>query len=76
MAKIDPKNSIPAEYEIIFQQLKSAEANEVDLMRNENDEINELRKIIAEISEPDILYATSSHGEPGLASNIHISFCN
>jgi hypothetical protein len=76
MAQTDPKNLIPAEYEIIFQQLESEDVNEVDLMRRENDEINELRKIIAEISEPDILYATSSHGEPALASSIHISFCN
>lgn len=76
MAQIDSKDLIPTEYEIIFQQLDSAETNEVDLMRNENDEINELRKIIAEISEPDILYATSSQGEPSLASKIHISFCN
>lgn len=76
MDQFDRKNSVPAEYEIIFQHLETAEANEVDLTRDENDEINELRKIIAEISEPDIFYATSSHGDPGLVSNIHISFCN
>ena len=76
MAQIDFKDTVPEEYEIIFQQLETLEADEVDLIREESEEINALRKIIAEISEPDRLYATSSHGEPDLISNIHLSYGN
>ena len=76
MAQIDFKDSVPEEYEIIFQQLETIEANEVDLIREESEEINALRKIIAEISEPDRLYATSSHFEPDLISKIHLSYSN
>ena len=76
MAQNDPKDMLPKEYDVIFQQLESAEADEVDLLREELDEINELRKIVAEISEPDVLYASSSQCEPDLAFNIRLNFTN
>lgn len=74
MAQTEENNSVPTEYEIIFQQLESSEADDIDLIRAESDEINALRRIIAEISEPENLYAATSHGEPNLVSNVQLSF--
>ena len=57
------KDELQWEYEIIFQHLNSAlDAPEFELVGHESAEINELRKIIVELSEPDLFYATSSDG--------------
>ena len=68
-------NEIPSDYEIIFRHLDSAlDAAEFDLVRHESEEINELRKIIVELSEPDLFYATSSDGRAECLPNISLTY--
>lgn len=62
---------------MIFDKLQKDGANaiEINLIKKESEEINELRKIILEINEPESLYATSSNVS-GLLPNFGVNWNN
>lgn len=60
----DSETKFPIEYEIIFKDLDLAALKEgdLDLILEENEEINELRRIVADLSEPTFECGVSSDG--------------
>jgi len=56
-------NQYSGNYEVVFKEIQneSADVSEISLIKKESEEINELRKIVLEINEPENLYATASN---------------
>jgi uncharacterized protein (DUF1015 family) len=70
-------NQYSENYQVIFKHLQRDDANasEISLIKKESEEINELRKIILEINEPENLYATASNVS-GLLPNFGVNWNN
>ncbi len=70
-------NQYSENYQVIFKHLQRDDSNasEISLIKKESEEINELRKIILEINEPENLYATASNVS-GLLPNFGVNWNN
>ena len=70
-------NQYSENYQVIFKKLQNDDANasEISLIKKESEEINELRKIVLEINEPENLYATASNVS-GLLPNFGVNWNN
>ncbi len=69
--KLEEKSS--GGYEIIFKHLESNE-DDTEAIGKESEEINELRKIVLEISEPSHQYVTASTLNQEQQSNISFQY--
>ena len=70
-------NQYSESYRVIFKKLENDDVNasEISLIKKESEEINELRKIVLEINEPENLYATASNVS-GLLPNFGVNWNN
>jgi len=70
-------NQYSENYQVIFKKLQNDDANasEISLIKKESEEINELRKIVLEINEPENIYATASNVS-GLLPNFGVNWNN
>lgn len=70
-------NQYSENYQVIFKKLQDDESNasEISLIKKESEEINELRKIVLEINEPENLYATASNVS-GFLPNFGVNWNN
>lgn len=70
-------NQYSENYQVIFKKLENDDVNasEISLIKKESEEINELRKIVLEINEPENIYATASNVS-GLLPNFGVNWNN
>jgi uncharacterized membrane-anchored protein YjiN (DUF445 family) len=70
-------NQYSESYQVIFKKLQNddADASEISSIKKESEEIDELRKIVLEINEPENIYATASNVS-GLLPNFGVNWNN
>ncbi len=76
MKEKDKTQQATSDYGIIFKWLENdEEQNEVKSLRQESEEINELRKMVLEVIEPNRQYITASNipAEQPPSINLHYS---
>jgi uncharacterized membrane-anchored protein YjiN (DUF445 family) len=70
-------NQYSESYQVIFKKLQNddADTSEISSIKKESEEIDELRKIVLEINEPENIYATASNVS-GLLPNFGVNWNN